>query len=1020
MDPFASRLAELCRTERTRAKWVVVPSHALGHTLGERLALAGTSWANLRFTTPVDLALPMAAPFLVERGIDPAPDEIGPALITRLLLELPGAVPVYFREMAEQPRMAEALWATIRELRLAGMRAADLRLEAFTSAAKHAELQALLTAYEEHLATRKLADTADVYREALQHLDICHVRPEDLWIELPGAIWAPLQQALLDKLPALRITPHTLRIPGLPEPARLRGAVESLEPSLRADSDLLAFLMRPGDAPAPKGDGSLAMFRAGGREAEVEEVFRRVLASGARLDDVEVACASADYVTLLWEKAQRHGWPVTVGPGLPVTLTRPARALLAFSEWVEGGYPAVGLRRLLQSGDVQLDLADGPSAGQAARLLAQSGATWGRESYAPAMTGLARSYRQRAADVENDDDEARTRYVERAAQAERLGAWIAGILELVPPAAADGRLPLSELIDGCITLVRGTASKQNEMDGAAAAVLADALVALRAVGSLARGAREAFALIRHQIEPLTVGADRARPGHLFVTMLRQAGHAGRSQTFVVGLEEGRVFPVLMEDAVLLDDERRALSPALPTSADRVGEALYAVVSRLAALGGSVCLSFSCRDLRRHRETFPSWLLLQALRVVKRHPDWTYQDLNRELGEPVSLVASGADRALSDAGWWLAKLNGLGPVVLPSVHAHFPWLAQGEAAELARESDVLTAYDGLVPAAGPRLDPRATGHAISATALEDLAKCPFRHFLKRGLKLDATEEAEPDRDRWLGPATRGSLLHGLYAAILRELRERKEQADPKRHGTWAREVADARLAELRALIPPPSTDVFDRERQELLRDLDLFLRLEAAAKERRPVGFEVSFGGGATEGEPLAQAEPVMIDLGTGLRFALRGRIDRIDRLADGSYEIIDYKTGRYWPDNYTGTFQGGRLLQHALYALAATHLLRRQDPKARVSASSYYLPTARGQAERATFPAKAAGLEDVLRDLFDIVGQGLFVHTADEDDCKFCEVGRACGRDPYARAERKLENDANDSLRPYWRLGEHE
>ena len=1019
MNPFLSQLADLCHTERTRAKWVVVSSHALGHTLGERLALTGTSWANLRFSTPIDIALPMAAPFLVERGIDPAPDEIGPALITRLLLELPGAIPVYFREMAEQPRMADALWATIRELRLAGMRAIDLRHEAFTSAAKHAELQALLTAYEEHLATRKLADTADVYHEALQHLDICHVRSEDLWIELPGAIWAPLQQALLDKLPALRIAPHTLHIPGLPEPARLTGAVEPKEPSPSTDSDLLAFLMRPGEAPAPKGDGSLTMFRAGGREAEVEEVFNRILASGARLDHVEVACASADYVTLFWEKAQRHGWPLTVGPGLPVTLTRPARALLAFSEWVEGGFPAAGLRRLLQSGDVQLDLADGPSAGQAARLLAQSDATWGRETYAAAMTGLANSYRHRAADIENDD-EARTRYAERTAQAERLGAWIARILALVPSAAADGRLPLGELIDGCVTLVRGTASKQNEMDGAAVAVLADALVELRTVGSLERGAREAFALIRHQIEPLTVGADRARPGHLFVTMLRQAGHAGRPHTFVVGLEEGRVFPALMEDAVLLDDERRALSPALPTSADRVGEALYGVVSRMAALGGSVCLSFSCRDLRQHRETFPSWLLLQALRVLKRRPDWTYQDLNRELGEPVSLVASRADRALSDAGWWIAELNGLGPVVLPSVHAHFPWLAQGEAAELARESDVLTAYDGLVPAAGPRLDPRATSRPISATALEELARCPFRHFLKRGLRLDAIEEAEPDRDHWLDPATRGTFLHGLYAAILRELRDRKQKADPKRHSAWAREVANARLVELRTLIPPPSVDVFDRERQELLRDLDLFLRLEAAAKGRRPVGFEVSFGAGPTEGEPLAQAEPVMIDLGPGLRFALRGRIDRIDRLEEGSYEIIDYKTGWYRPDAYAGTFQGGRLLQHALYALAATQLLRRQDPKARVSGSSYYLPTTRGQAERATYLAQAAGLKDVLRDLFDIVGKGLFVHTADENDCKYCEVGRACGRDPYVRAEQKLENDANDVLGPYWRLGKHE
>ena len=57
LNPFLTQLAELCRTERTRAKWVIVPTHTLGHTLGERLALGGAGWANVRFTTPLDLAL---------------------------------------------------------------------------------------------------------------------------------------------------------------------------------------------------------------------------------------------------------------------------------------------------------------------------------------------------------------------------------------------------------------------------------------------------------------------------------------------------------------------------------------------------------------------------------------------------------------------------------------------------------------------------------------------------------------------------------------------------------------------------------------------------------------------------------------------------------------------------------------------------------------------------------------------------------------------------------------------------
>jgi hypothetical protein len=68
----------------------------------------------------------MAEPFLVERGINPSPEGVGPALLMRLLTELPGIMPTYFRHLADQPKMAEALWAAISDLRMAGLNAVDL------------------------------------------------------------------------------------------------------------------------------------------------------------------------------------------------------------------------------------------------------------------------------------------------------------------------------------------------------------------------------------------------------------------------------------------------------------------------------------------------------------------------------------------------------------------------------------------------------------------------------------------------------------------------------------------------------------------------------------------------------------------------------------------------------------------------------------------------------------------------------------------------------------------------------
>src|SRR5215212_5916373 len=148
MGVFVGQLASLCTEHVTRNKWVFVPSHAIGHTLGERIALSGTNWLNLRFVTPLDIALRMGAPFLVERGIEPSEEGLGPALIMRLMLDLPKQGG-YFRPLADQPTMAQALWGTIRELRMAGIKSADLKSEAFESKAKHEEMRALLKAYEQ-------------------------------------------------------------------------------------------------------------------------------------------------------------------------------------------------------------------------------------------------------------------------------------------------------------------------------------------------------------------------------------------------------------------------------------------------------------------------------------------------------------------------------------------------------------------------------------------------------------------------------------------------------------------------------------------------------------------------------------------------------------------------------------------------------------------------------------------------------------------------------------------------------
>lgn len=1043
-----SQLAAVCRNEPTRTKWVLVPSRTLGHMLAERAARESGSWLNARFTTPEDLAAATAAPHLVEAGINPLGEGLGAPLVMRLLRELPPATPSYFRSLAEHHTMGAALWSSIAELRLAGVGATGLKADAFESPAKYAELQALVAAFEDWLVRERRADEAAVFRTALEHVAECPVREGDLILEALDTPWPPLVRQFIDALPGEHLARQAATLPGVPLPRRLASCCRDEQPAesplarlmTPPDTTATGLEAKPGQAQAAK--ANLAFFRAGGPEAEVEEVFRRILHSpvGARrLDEVEIACASSEYALLLWQKAERYGWPVTVEAGLPGTVARPVRALRAWCGWIDSGFEAGRLRRMLASGDVRVDNEGGPGSGQAGRLLLRASPAWGRRTYALALDALAVAETERAEDPELDDGE-RQRHAGRAADALRLRDWIDGLTGRIPEVAS-GLVPVQALVSAALDFVDRAAAVTNELDGQSAGAIKARLQELRLLGDVGCTVLTALDTIRAALDTVRVGFDRPRPGHLHVSSLARAGLAGRPVTFIVGLQEGGVFPAAFEDPVLLDAERARTNEAdahlaLALSADRAAEFVHGVAARMADLQGaasagdpSICLSYSCQDLRDGRQTFASSLVLQAFRLTRPGEDVTFKHLREAAGEPVSQVPAAPDGALGDAGWWLANLKHASKTGLQRVHEAFPDRKRGTEAESARASDVFTQFDGLAPSAAEVLDPRKSGRPVSPTSLERLAACPFAYFLKAGLRLDPIREDERDLDAWLDPLTRGSLLHDLFAQMMRHLRATKEQPSVTRHLAWLKARAEAALAGLRDKMPPPSDEVFIRERDDIYRDLEVFLETEELAAKKEgitAVGFEVGFAGyGEAGAEPLAQAEPVAVRL-PGARFPLNGRIDRIDRLRDGTYQVVDYKTGTLYWAGYSGVFRNGRLLQHALYAIAAESLLRaKQDPSAAVKSGRYSFPTVKGAGRSKVIPRPPdRDLGRVVAAVLDIAAAGAFMartEARDKKACEYCDFAGTCGGAPVvARAAAKLDNLANKALEPWRRLQEEE
>jgi ATP-dependent helicase/nuclease subunit B len=107
-------------------------------------------------------------------------------------------------------------------------------------------------------------------------------------------------------------------------------------------------------------------------------------------------------------------------------------------------------------------------------------------------------------------------------------------------------------------------------------------------------------------------------------------------------------------------------------------------------------------------------------------------------------------------------------------------------------------------------------------------------------------------------------------------------------------------------------------------------------------------------------------------------------------------------------FGKGKVLQHALYALAAEEILRsrRIDRTPSVVESGYYFPTRKGEGKEITvetFSRSALGC--VLGELLKVLKTGGFV-ASPEAECDFCDYSPICGglsaRD---RAKWKRENN---------------
>lgn len=1035
MNRFQESLTGVCREHLLDEKLLFAPSLRVGHSWLETAARSGQPLVNVRVTTLRSAALELAAPILAETGLRWLSLQACQLVLERVLHECAGRLQ-YLSATDAADGLCATILSSLTELRLCGVTGDLLRGDAFEAAAKGADLRLLSEEYERALAAERGADWGTVLQAALRRLtEDSHgfgaatllLVPQDL--EGRG-----FERKLLAALPSERMRMLVVDLP------TDRPAVGE---TVKQDLRLLDWLLAPTQAPRPCGDNTAKIIAAVGEVNEVRAALRSCLAEQIPWDNVELLYTDADtYVSLIYETLctldltdgqSVDELPVTFAEGIPSRYSRPGRALRLWLQWIAEGFPQRLLESLLVEGLLAIPVADDAHGGFArlARLLRAAAVGSGRPRYLLQIRAELERVKAQAADaptVEPDPDrvrrrrEAISRDLRDLQVLERL---VESLLELTPSAEADGL----EILASARKFLERSARNVNQLDRYAAGGLVEAIADVEATltGEQPTSA-DLWDWLRDLPQATRILGSGPRPGRLHVDSVFGGGHSGRPHTWILGLDDTRFPGAGLPDPLLLDAERRAVSVELQTASARLEESVRKFACLLARLRGHVTLSFSRRDLAGDRELFPSPLLVTAFRLLSGNPAADQEEMLRALPPLKSFAPESAEECLNGAEWWLWRMT---TDERPArsrelVLECFPHLAQGAVAEAARIAGEFTAYDGAVPAAAPRLNPTAAGaRVVSANSLEMLGSCPRRYFFRYGLELEAPDEPAAT-DVWLDAAEFGSLVHRVFEKFVRELAEAERAPEYERDHARLLHLLHEEIEQWRTDVPPPTERAFRRQKDDLQRTIETFLREESRyCREQAvvPVYLEATLGMPHDgHGTKLDSLEPIPVNLPDGRTMQVRGRIDRIDRHTAGKkhqYSIWDYKTGGTWAYRQDDPFRQGRKLQPYLYVLMVRHRLRQVVAKtADVVSFGFFFPGVKAVGDRLIWtPDDLKPGGEVLQQLCDLASGGAFPATTDAGDCTFCEYVGICG-DPAttaAGALKKLQGTAIE-LAPYRQL----
>ncbi len=970
-----------CRENLFREKILIVSSHQTGRNIIKRLEMPVL---NLKTATIRGLAEELTGPFLHSNDLTLIHDSISQQVLFGLLFKLhQNGEFEYFKDITVTPSLSNSIWQAVMELKYAGVKPDDPIQSSFVCASKGRDMGRILSEYDTSLKQQRFIDSADLLDLAIQ----CKATLNAVVYILDDLKLCDLEKRFIAKIcPTIRVLYHA-RLEGLKAPAFRYGTDYPEKVEASPFAQLYAGNANVSTGECSNGlkgkhpDDRIRLVKAFGESNEVQAVFRSLKAEQRPADDCCVYVTTNEpYAGLFYSLHEQTGIPITFGYGINIGLTRPGQAVLSLLRWIISGYPVMDLYNLLSLGLVKPENVEEEtvSAQQTAYILRSSGIGWGRDRY---VIKLEEQLKMAEALLLNSTQEEKAG-IERKLQNIQTTLQLIQALWANLPTEQDGQISIPLFAKGLSEIVRRFITVKNEYDGAAKEAILQALTELAMLSGLKTDAADAVRSTEDILQNIRIGTSGPKPGHLHLCHYQDGAYLHRKVHWFLGLDGGRFPGRATEDPILLDAEKIRISDKLLLNRDKTHENLYAMVQLLSGLEGEMRFCYSASDPVENREQSPSPLLLQIYRMLSGDSEKDYSDLKKAL----SLVEGYIPKdGLSPNEFWLNRFyrQGNTRIVTQSVQNCYPHLQQGMSAWAQRLMTQFTAYDGFVGKTASAGEPIV----FSASRLELLAKCAYQYYLRYILNISPPRDIVYDPEAWLDPLTKGTLYHSIFEKFYRTITEKGEKPNRDGHRELILKIARDLIEQLREEIPPPGEIVFDMEKREILESCVIFLTAEEEyADEGTPELFELGFGLSREEGYP-----PVEITLKSGRKILLGGKIDRIDKLQDGIYRVVDYKSGSTYGYRDREFFKGGRQIQHALYTCACEMLLGGTEGKVAVSEGVYLFPTRKGEGRR--FVRTQRGKETLLallEDLMTILDEGVFAPTVEPEDCRWCDYQAIC------------------------------